>query len=263
MLAMTKRTCHRETSQGTSGRRIASIRSVEATAAMSERSSSPLVGRLAGLAYLGIIVLSIFGYTTVTRLLDGHPSDALAHIAASHPLFASAYAANILGLVAWLAVGLLLYRLMGAAGRTAGSLLLLCVAGGVAMNAYAFFQLWPIVKSTAVDVASGASMMNAYRRDLLLAQFFSGLWLFPFGWLIVRSRVAPSFLGVCLFVGGFGYVLLFTTAFVPGLDRMLAYRIVSGALGVPAMIGEFGICVWLLLKGSVPVSAPLPLPVGV
>jgi hypothetical protein len=223
---------------------------------MSERSSSTRVGRQAGLAYLGIILFSIFGYTTVSRLLDGLPSEAAARIAVSHTLFTSAFAANLLGLAAWLAVGVLLYQLMAAAGRTAGAMLLLFVAGGVLMNAYAFLQLWPIVRSPGVDMPTFASAVSDYRHALLLSQVFSGLWLFPFGWLIVRSRVAPSFLGVCLFVGGFGYVLLFTTAFVPGLDRMLAYRIVSGALGVPAMIGEFGICLWLLFKGGAPVAEP-------
>jgi hypothetical protein len=115
----------------------------------------------------------------------------------------------------------------------------------------------PIAQSPAGDVTSFAATVGHYRRLLLQAQLFSGLWLFPFGWLIVRSRVAPRFLGVCLFVGGFGYVLLFATAFVPGLEQALAYRIISGALGVPAMVGEFGICFWLTIKGAVPVSARL------
>lgn len=213
-------------------------------------------GRLAGLAYLGIIVFSIFGYTTVTRLLDGPPAEALARVGANQALFVAAFIANLLGLAAWVAVGVLIYRLTAAADRTAGLLMLLFVAGGVGTNTYAFVQLLPIVRSLVTDAATFGPIVEHYRRLLLLAQLFSGLWLFPFGWLIVRTRVAPWLLGVCLFVGGFGYVLLFTTAFVPGLDQALAYKIISGALGVPAMVGEFGICLWLLIKGAAPPQEP-------
>jgi len=201
-------------------------------------------------------VFSIFGYTTVTRLLDGMASGAIERVAANHTLFTAAFASNFVGLAAWVAVGLLLYRLMGEANRTAGVLMLIFITGGVVTNAFAFLQLWPMVRSFAVAVATFAPAVDSYRRLLLLAQIFSGLWLFPVGWLIVRTRVAPRFLGACLFVGGFGYVLLFTTAFVPGLDQMLAYRIVSAGLGVPAMIGEFGICIWLLIKGAARASIP-------
>jgi hypothetical protein len=45
-------------------------------------------------------------------------------------------------------------------------------------------------------------------------------------------------------------LLLFATAFAPGLNHMMVYRIVSTALIVPAMIGELGMCLWLLIKGA-------------
>jgi len=209
------------------------------------------LGRLAGVAYAAIILFSIAGYTTTTRLLAGETQLVVERLAENHTQLVLGWLAMAIGFVAWIAVGLLLYRLMSVAGRTAGVLLLVFVAGGVAMSFVALSQLLPLVGSgSSLNVATVAPVVASYNRALLLAQLFSGLWLFPFGWLVVRSRVAPAFLGYCLLVGGFGYVTVFATAFDASLGDALAFRVVSAVFGIPAMIGEFGICLWLLIKGA-------------
>ena len=101
-----------------------------------------------------------------------------------------------------------------------------------------------------MDAGTLAPMVQSYNHLLLLAQVFSGLWMFPFGWLVLRSRIAPRLLGFCLIIGGFGYLLIPVTAFEPSLDQMLAYWIISRVPGIPAMIGELGMCLWLLIKGA-------------
>jgi hypothetical protein len=45
------------------------------------------------------------------------------------------------------------------------------------------------------------------------------------------------------------------------LDQIAAFRIVSIAIAVPAMVGELGMCLWLLIKGAPePDLGPRPAP---
>jgi hypothetical protein len=225
---------------------------------MVQASNARTLGRLAGLAYLVIIVFSTAGYLTMTALLDGGAQTVLGRLATDHLRFVLSLTASAIGLLAWIVVGLLIYRLTKETGRVAGLLMLAFVAGGVAMNFAALAQLVPLVTSASVDGARLAPPVASYNRVLLLAQVFSGLWLFPFGWLVFRSRIAPRLLGVCLMLGGFGYLMTFATAFAPDLGQSLAFKL-GYVFGAAAMIGEAGICLWLLIMGAREPFAPAPL----
>jgi hypothetical protein len=209
-------------------------------------------GRPTGVVYLVMIVTAAGGYSTMTRLLAGDAPAVLERLAASPATFNFAFAAMAIGFVVWVVLAFLLYGLMGAAGRGLGAAMLVLTVAGAAVNLLALRHLLPLVGAPAagMDAAALEPMVASYNRVLLLAQVFSGLWLFPFGWLVLRSRIVPPLLGACLFVGGFGYLLVFATAFSPNLEQITAYTIVSAILGVPAILGEFGMCLWLLIKGA-------------
>ncbi len=215
-------------------------------------SNTKVAGRYAGLAYLVIILFSVAGYTTMSRMLAGDARTVLGHLVANHALFSAAFVAMAIGFAAWVVLGVLLYRLMSSCGRLAGVLMVVFTVAGVAMNFVALSQLLPLLspEGPRMDAAVLTPILRSYERLLLLAQVFSGLWLFPFGWLVVRSGIAPRFLGVCLIVAGFFYLLVFGTAFEPGLDQTTTYRIFSAATGIAVFAGEFGTCSWLLVKGA-------------
>jgi hypothetical protein len=64
------------------------------------------------------------------------------------------------------------------------------------------------------------------------------------GWLVVRSRWLPRWLGLVLMVGGVGYVLSTLVAYV-----FADAGLVSGLLTVPATVGELWIVGYLILFG--------------
>jgi hypothetical protein len=229
---------------------------------MADASASKWPGRCAGLAYLAVFVFSIAGYVPLTSLLAGDAPAALGRLGADPALFNMALVSSVMGFLAWLVLGLELYRLMSAAGRTAGILMMIFVVGGVATNLYALAQLLPLAGSAGagMDAATLAPIVQGYKGVLLQAQVFSGLWAFPFGWLVVRSRVAPRLLGYCLYFAGVFYLMVFATAFVPGLDQAPAFKILSTAISIPGeIVGEFGMCLWLLIMGArLPPIAPAP-----
>ena len=96
------------------------------------------------------------------------------------------------------------------------------------------------------QVAASLSL-QAYRNGLQVTQLFWGLWLLPFGLLVVRSKRIPTILGIFLIVGCFGYLLqVFGDLLVPAYaDSMLARYV-----PLPAAIGEIGTCLWLLVAGA-------------
>ena len=50
--------------------------------------------------------------------------------------------------------------------------------------------------------------LNLHHHGFVVDEIFSGLWLFPLGLLVYRSRFLPRFLGVWLAIDGFAYVIL-------------------------------------------------------
>lgn len=217
-----------------------------------QHQSRKTAGRLAGLTYLILIVSAAAGYMTMTRLLAGEPQIVLERLGASHGLFTLAFASMAIGFVAWVVLAFMLYRLMSSYGRAAGLLMLIFTVAGAAMNLFGVSPLLPLVGSSGsgLDAPVLAPIVESYNHRLLLAQVFSGLWMFPFGWLVVRSGIAPRLLGYCLMFGGLGYLLVFATAFAPSLEQTTAYRVISLIPAIPAMVGELGVCLWLLIKGA-------------
>ncbi len=226
---------------------------------MDDVSRSKALGRWTGLAYLAVVVFSAPGYMILTGLLAGSPQAELARLTANQTQFILALASSAIGFSAWIALGVLLYRLMSCAGRISALLMLSLAVGGVAANLFALSQLLPLVGS-GLDAATVAPIVQGYKRVLLLSQVFSGLWLFPFGWLVLRSRIAPRLLAFGLFAGGVFYTMVFATAFMPNLEHTMAYRILSPVTGLfGEAVGELGMCLWLLIMGArPPVATPAP-----
>jgi hypothetical protein len=220
---------------------------------VADGSSAKVAGRRAGLAYLVLDIFSAAGYLTLSGLLAGSAEMVLARLATHQTQLMLALVASVIGFAAWVVLGILLFRLMSSAGRILGLSMLIFVVAGTAVNLLALSELLPLVSSAISGMEAGtlAPIVQSYKHLLQLVQVFSGLWLFPFGWLILRTRIAPGFFGLCLMVGGLFWLLQFALAFEPHLDQVMAYRIASTATGYAGVIGgELGICLWLLIKGA-------------
>ena len=87
--------------------------------------------------------------------------------------------------------------------------------------------------------------LGLYGRGLNINEALWGLWLFPFGVLVIRSGLIPRILGVLLIVNGFAYLALsFSSLLLP------AYASVVSRFALPAQFGELWIMLWLLIKGA-------------
>ena len=87
--------------------------------------------------------------------------------------------------------------------------------------------------------------MRLHSRTILVAEIFWGLWLFPFGILVIRSRFIPRFLGYLLFLAALGYLassltFLLLPAYGPVVDKFTSQ--------LP--LCELPIILWLLIWGA-------------
>jgi len=87
--------------------------------------------------------------------------------------------------------------------------------------------------------------LRLHGQGITVASIFWGLWLFPFGLLVIRSGFIPKFLGVLLFVAGSAYVMAaLTTLVLPPWDPWMS------KIALPLEAAELPIIFWLLIWGA-------------
>ena len=207
-------------------------------------------GRIAGALYLVVVATGMFCLAWVPSQLGTGVADAAAHIG----LFRAGIAAFMAMQVAFLLLPLALYRVLGDVDRRAATLMVALAAASVPIGLIALshrMEALSLLDSTAahataaVDAAFAASLQR-YGHGLRIASLFWGLWLLPFGWLVLHSARIPRVLGVLLMLGGIGYVVKLFGGLMPGFADSAFARYAT----LPAALGEIGSCLWLLAFGA-------------
>jgi hypothetical protein len=86
--------------------------------------------------------------------------------------------------------------------------------------------------------------LRLHNQGVILAQIFWGLWLFPFGIVVLRSGFIPRFVGIAVMVAGSGYVLSSSVSlFLPASAQNI------GQLAMILGIGELAFF-WMLIWGA-------------
>ncbi len=215
--------------------------------------------RLAGLAYLIIILGSLFAQIAVFQpLTQGGSAAAIAEtIAASQPLWRLGLAVNLIVLVANVPLGVILYGLFKQAyptlARAALAFILICAT----MEAMSLLLLFTPLVSGADGVLVDALVEPQRQAFAVLAirlhtvgfafalLFFAGFCILT-GMMIVRSRAAPRVLGWLMGLAGVCYAVNTLAMIVaPAL-----WSSISPAILVPCLIGEAALAIWLLVKGA-------------
>jgi hypothetical protein len=217
-------------------------------------------GRLAGALYLLVVVTGMYSLAYVPSQLNvvGDPQSTLNRIVASESLFRSGVAAFMVMQVAFLLLPFALYRLFAPTNRTMAVLMValavVSVPIGFSALAHRLNALSLLTDPAAASLLTQAQArvaaslsLDAYRNGLQVTKLFWGLWLLPFGLLVLQSRRLPKFLGVLLILGCFGYLVqVFGNLLLPAYGDSGLARYVP----LPAAIGEIGACLWLLLVGA-------------
>jgi hypothetical protein len=101
--------------------------------------------------------------------------------------------------------------------------------------------------------ALALAFLNVHGQGVIIAGIFWGLWLFPFGYLVIKSGFIPKIFGVLLIIGCFSYLADSSVALLfPQYSDA-----VSKILMLPLGVGEISTILWLLIKGAreLPISS--------
>lgn len=221
--------------------------------------SNKKLARIAGLLYLGVVITGIFSlmYVPSTIIVEGNASLTFQNITSQESLFRLWIVSGLLCYTFFLFLPLVLYKLLKPVNENYAKLMVLLAVISVPiffLNAQNLFNVLSLVSSAnsylgfSVEQIQSQVMLylNQYDNGLRIVHIFSGLWLFPFGYLVFKSGFLPKFLGILLMLGCFGYLINFL-----GNSLISNYSEIGIAsyIQLPASLGEIGICFWLLIMG--------------
>src|ERR1035441_8614619 len=181
--------------------------------------------RVAGAIYLLLVVTAPFSlmYVPSKLIVRGNATATASNILAHEMLFRFSNVADLISTVIFICLGIALYRLLSGVNKTTASLMLALVlvssAGGFmnVLNNIAALILFRGANFLAVFQkpqleSMGMLFLRLHDHGIMMDEIFWGLWLLPFGLLVMRSRFLPRILGAWLIVNGFAYVALSLTS---------------------------------------------------
>ena len=214
--------------------------------------------RVAGAIYLSMVVTGPFTliYIPSTLIVRGNASATANNILAHETLFRFGIVADLMTSVIFICLVMALYRLFSSVNKTIASLMVALVLVSAAVGFVNVLNY--IAALTLFRGADFLAVLEKPQRDALAMLFlrldgqgnvineiFWGLWLLPFGLLVMRSRFLPRILGVWLIINGFTYVVLSFTGLLSPQHYEVAFR-----SAFPALLGEVAIMLWLVIKGA-------------
>lgn len=213
--------------------------------------------RVAGLLYLAIAITAAIGFMVIpeSMMVPDDPKATAQNILDKEFLFRLSIFMTMLSQVAYVFLGLVLYRLFKGVSVSLSRSLLMIIFASVPVafilifyqfSALSILQDGPLAVFDQVQQYSLAyADMNMFRTGLVVIGIFWGLWLLPFGLLVIRSGFIPRILGYLLIIGGISY-LVDVAAYTlfpplqPGTNLLVA---------VTSSIAELAMVLWLLIKG--------------
>ena len=222
--------------------------------------------RTAGVLYFLVLLIAPIGLVYVPgKLYVRENATATAdHIRNSELLLRIGISSELIHEVLWVFVVLALYRLLKPVNENQARQML--ILGALVSVPIVFLNV--LNEIAAMLLVSGAEFLAVFNREQLdalallfyrlhgqglnVVSIFWGLWLFPFGTLVIRSGFIPPLLGLLLILAGTGYVASsFTTLLLPGFEGTV------DRIAAILEYGELPIILYLLIWGAKPPRGPM------
>ncbi len=213
--------------------------------------------RVAGLWYLGFTMGPFYLlYVPSKTVVHNDAAATAARVLAHETLYRWSMLAETLGAVIFIGLSLALYRLFEDVDRDrARQLVALVLVSSALSLVAAVFSAAALLVFRGGDAFAGFDGHTRETVGMLLIrmrgqanginQIFWGLWLFPFGWLVVRSRFLPRWLGYWLLLDGVAWVGLGATWFLAPDYTDALFRYFQ-----PVFVVELVAMLWLLIVGA-------------
>jgi Domain of unknown function (DUF4386) len=215
--------------------------------------------RVAGLWYLLMAITAPIGllYVPSRLIVSGDAAATASRIRESELLFRIGIASELFHQTIAIFLVLALYRLFRPVDEARARQLV--ILGALVSVPIAFLNV--LNEIAALVLIGGSSFLSVFDRQQLdalaylfirlhaqginVVSIFWGLWLFPFGMLVIRSRFIPRVLGMLLFLAGGGYLAFAAVSVVAP-----HYAHVVGSVAMILEVGELPIIGWLAIWGA-------------
>jgi Domain of unknown function (DUF4386) len=188
-------------------------------------------------------------------IVRGDAAATAANVLAHETLLRMGVVIWLFGLAIWIVMALALYRLFNGVSKALASLLVIFVAISVGIgflnelnNLAAILVLrgneFPGILTLPQREALAMLFLRLHGQGNAVNEMFWGLWLLPFGLLIVRSHFIPRLLGIWLLLDGFAWMGLSMVALLAPNYSDLAFKVAQ-----PAVFAELAVMLWLMTIG--------------
>jgi hypothetical protein len=215
--------------------------------------------RRVGLLYLLMGLPAPFDLIYLTKhfVVPGDPAATARNIEAQAFLYRLCTLAGVVSSVGFLLLVWQLYQLFQDVDRKTGRIMVILVVPSVAIGLIATAVAYaPLVllgdgdtfaAFTRPQLEALAYAALRFRSAVMhIDEVFWGLWLFPFGVLVMKSRFIPRVIGALLIIGCVGYVVVSLTAML-----FPPYLRVVDSIAMPFYgIGEVSVMLWLITVGA-------------
>jgi hypothetical protein len=223
--------------------------------------------RVAGFWYLLLGITAPIGlvYVPAKLIVPGNATATADHLRASTSLLRIGIGSELFHQVIGIFLVLALYRLFKAVNEQHASLMV--ILGALVSVPIVFLNV--LNEIAALILVSGADFLSVFDKrqldalaylflrlhsqGIIVAAIFWGLWLFPFGILVIRSGFIPRVLGILPFIAGSAYLASSSASLL--LPR---YAPLVNQFAMVLEIAEVPIIFWLLIWGAKtkPLDAP-------
>jgi hypothetical protein len=221
-------------------------------------NSNKKTARTAGFWYLVLAITSGFGllYVPSAIIVPGNAAATADNIVANELLYRLGIVSILIGQISGIFLVLTLYRLFKDVDKKHALLMVSLVVVAVPIVFLnTLNQIAPLLLLNGADYlkvfeanqlqAHAMLFLELFDHGIYVVEVFWGLWLFPFGYLVLKSGFIPKILGVLLMIACFGYIADSLSTILFPDNRV----IVSTFASVAGSVGEFSIILWLLFKG--------------
>ena len=217
---------------------------------------------VAGVGYLSVFILGFFGsdFALASIIMEGDASTAANNIRASELLFRKITGIWLFLMAVDVVIAWALYVFFKPVSKNLAlltawfRLVFVAISAGRFGNLISITQLYNGTNyMTAFDPsqlqAQAILYLNAYDFGMHVSFIFFGLHIFGLGYLILKSDFMPSFLGIVLIIASIGYQInsfgnILSSSYAN--NEVLFFVFVA----IPAVIAEFSLTLWLLIKGG-------------
>jgi hypothetical protein len=214
--------------------------------------------RIAGLLYLIMAILGAFSIVWVPSILvvPGDVTSTVANIEADEWLFRLGIFSGLACQAIFVFLVVELHRLLKGVSRKNALLMVAFVVASVPISCLNMINQFAVLlilgdgyylsvfDAEQLD-ALAMLFLDLHARGVLIAEIFWGLWLLPFGLLVIKSIFIPRILGIFLVIGGFCYLTaVLVHVLFPGYAASIEQIVVT-----LSGIAEFSIILWLLIIG--------------